>query len=134
MNKVFLIGRLTKDPVTRSNSSTTIVSFTIAVDRKYKNEGQPAADFPNCVAFGKTAEFIEKYFSKGKKIVIEGRIQTGSYENKEGNKVFTTTVVAESVEFGESKKESGEATRGVSVDADGFMNIPDGMEEDLPFA
>ena len=100
MNKVILIGRFTRDPEIRyTQSGACSATFSIAVDRKYKQEGQPDADFPRVVAWGKTAEFIEKYFRQGMKIVIEGRIQTGKYTSKEGQTVYTTVVVAESVEF-----------------------------------
>ena len=103
MNKVILMGRLTKDPETRQAGDTTVSKFTVAVDRRVKTEGGQAADFPSVVAFGKTAEFISKYFKKGAKIAIEGRIQTGSYD-KDGVKHYTTDVIAEAVEFAESKK------------------------------
>ena len=141
MNKVILIGRFTRDPEIRyTQSGTCSATFSIAVDRKYKQEGQPDADFPRVVAWGKTAEFIEKYFRQGMKIVIEGRIQTGKYTNKEGQTVYTTDVVAESVEFAESKS-SGSGSGGKQssnkpkVDDDGWMDIPDGFESDdgLPF-
>ena len=104
MNKVILVGRLTRDPETRQAGETTVTRFSLAVDRRFKSDGQPSADFPSCVAFGKTAEFINKYFKQGMKIALEGRIQTGSYTNKDGNKVYTTDVIAEAVEFAESKK------------------------------
>lgn len=141
MNKVILIGRFTRDPEIRyTQSGACSATFSIAVDRKYKQEGQPDADFPRVVAWGKTAEFIEKYFRQGMKIVIEGRIQTGKYTSKEGQTVYTTDVVAESVEFAESKS-SGSSSGGKQssnkpkVDDDGWMDIPDGFESDdgLPF-
>ena len=128
MNKVTLLGRLTKDPDTRQAGETTVTRFTIAVDRRYKTEGGQAADFPNVVAFGKTAEFINKYFHKGMKILIDGRLQTGSYE-KDGVKHYTTDVIAEAVEFAESKQ----ANTNNNVDANGFMEIPEGISEELPF-
>lgn len=128
MNKVILLGRLTKDPDTRQAGETTVTRFTIAVDRRYKTEGGQAADFPNVVAFGKTAEFIQKYFYKGMKILVDGRLQTGSYE-KDGVKHYTTDVIAEAVEFAESEK----ADTNNKVDADGFMEIPDGIDDELPF-
>ena len=103
MNKVILMGRLTKDPETRQAGETIVTKFSIAVDRRRKTEGGQAADFPSIVAFGKTAEFINKYFHKGMKIALDGRIQTGSYD-KDGVKHYTTEVVAENVEFAESKK------------------------------
>ncbi len=105
MNKVILMGRLTRDPETRQSGETTVTRFTVAVDRRYKKEGDQSADFPNVVAFGKTAEFIEKYFKQGMKVLIEGRLQTGSYTNKDGIKIYTTDVIAEAVEFAESKRE-----------------------------
>ena len=110
MNSVVLVGRLTKDPDVRYNpNGMGIARFTVAVDRRFKREGQPEADFISCVAFGKTAEFMEKYFTKGKLIGLSGSIQTGSYTNKDGQKVYTTDVVAENVEFVGSKSESGSA-------------------------
>lgn len=135
MNSVQLIGRFTRDPEVRyANSGSTIARFSIAVDRRFKQEGGETADFINCIAFGKTAEFIEKYFSKGKKIALNGRIQTGSYTNKDGVKVHTTDVVAESVEFVESKNEAGHTNSNPAVTGtEDFMNIPDNLEEDLPF-
>jgi len=144
MNKVILIGRLTDDPDVRySDSGTTVAKFCVAVDRRYKKDGEQSADFPRIVAFGKTAEFIEKYFRKGNRIVLEGRLQTSSYTNKDGQKVYTTDVIVDQVEFGESKAPSanngGEyqpTSRPVpaSTIGDGFMNIPDGVEDDaLPF-
>lgn len=117
MNKTILIGRLTKDPEVRQGE-TTVARFTVAVDRMKKDE----ADFISCVAFGSTADFLEKYFKKGMRIALEGRIQTGSYTNKEGNKVYTTDVIAERVEFVESKKKEEEEE---------FKPLPDNME--LPF-
>lgn len=141
MNKVILIGRFTRDPEIRyTQSGICSANFSIAIDRKYKQEGQPEADFPRVVAWGKTAEFIEKYFRQGMKIVIEGRIQTGKYTSKEGQTVYTTDVVAESVEFAESKSGSSssggkQSSNKPKVDDDGWMDIPDGFESDdgLPF-
>jgi single-strand DNA-binding protein len=142
MNSVNLTGRFTRDPEVRyADSGTSIARFSLAVDRRFKQEGGPQADFPNCVAFGKTAEFIEKYFSKGMKIELCGRIQTGSYTKEDGTKVYTTDVVAESVGFAESKAvsqgNSGEQSQGGGfgpADANGFVNIPDGIaDEELPF-
>ena len=151
-NKVILMGRLTRDPEVRysqSEQSMAIARFTLAVDRRFKREGdQQTADFISCTTFGKTGEFIERYCKKGTKLVVEGRIQTGSYTNKDGNKVFTTDVVVESCEFAESKAASGSSSdtnnnansnynnnqSGMSVDTDGFMNIPDGVDDEgLPF-
>ena len=136
MNSVQLVGRLTKDPeIKYTNAGLSIARFSVAVDRRFKSEGQPTADFPNCVAFGKTAEFIEKYFRKGSRIGLIGRIQTGSYQKEDGTKVYTTDVVAENVEFVESKQNSQENTQEPPKESvgDGFMNIPDGIDEELPF-
>lgn len=143
MNKVQIVGRLTRDPEVRystGENTTAIARFTVAINRRMKNaEGQYEADFINCVAFGKSGEFIEKYFRKGMAIGLTGRIQTGSYTNKEGVKVYTTEVVVEESEFVESKGngESNQATSRPtpsSAIGDGFMNIPDGVEDEgLPF-
>lgn len=142
MNKVILIGRLTRDPEVRysqSENATAIARYSLAVMRKFKREGEPDCDFINCVAFGKLGEFAEKYLYKGTKIAIVGRIQTGSYTNKDGAKVYTTDVVVEEQEFAESKSSSngnnggsygGQQSSNVS---DGFMYIPDGIDEELPF-
>lgn len=111
MNKVILIGRLTKEPETRTSGDTEVTRFSIAVNRPFKNDnGDYDADFPNCVAFGKTAEFIEKYFNKGDMIAVVGRIQTGSYTNKNGDKVYTTDVVVESAEFARNKKDKDDTS------------------------
>ena len=135
MNKVIEIGRLVRDPEIRYSqgaSSTCIARYTLAVDRKFKQEGQPTADFINCIAFGKLGEFAEKYLHKGTKIAIVGRIQTGSYTNKDGQKVYTTDVVVEEQEFCESKSQSNSQPQPApSVDM-GFMNIDTDMDS-LPF-
>ena len=138
MNKVIEIGRLTKDPEIRYSqgaNSTCIARYTLAVDRKFKQEGQPTADFINCIAFGKMGEFAEKYLHKGTKIAVVGRIQTGSYTNKDGQRVYTTDVVVENAEFGESKnnQQNNDNPPPAPRDNDGFMNIPDGIDEELPF-
>lgn len=142
MNKVILMGRLTRDPEVRYSSGENqmaIARYTLAVDRKFnRNAEDQNADFIGCVAFGRSGEFAEKYFRKGIKIAITGRIQTGSYTNKEGQKVYTTEVVVEEQEFAESKNASGgreNAVDGAVPDSagDGFMNIPDGIDEELPF-
>lgn len=138
MNKVILMGRLTRDPdVKYTQQQMCTARFTLAVDRRFKKDGeQQTADFISCVAFGKTGEFIERYCHQGTKLVVEGRIQTGSYTNRDGNKVYTTDVVAESVEFAESKAAGagGERKPPANVDSDGFMNIPDGVDDEgLPF-
>lgn len=129
MNNVSLVGRLTRDPeIKTTNSGSTYARFSIAVDRRGKDAG---TDFINIVAFGKTSEFIERYFRKGQRIGINGRIQTCSYEGKDGKKVYTFDVIAENVEFVESKSASASAT---PANADGFVNIPDGVEDPgLPF-
>lgn len=142
MNSVQLTGRLTRDPDIRyTDGGLSIARFTLAVNRRFKQENGPSADFINCIAFGKTAEFIEKYFIKGRKMDLNGRIQTGSYTDNDGNKRYTTDVVVEAVEFGESKGSGGNADQHgnapMSADAssDGFMNIPDGIDDDeLPFS
>ena len=141
MNKVVLMGRLTKVPEVRystGENATAIARFTVAVNRKFKNaEGNYDADFINCVAFGKSAEFIEKYFTKGNMIALSGRIQTGSYTNKDGVRVYTTDVVVEEQEFAESKSESNDKGTSPNVpnkDSNGFMNIPDDIDEELPFS
>ena len=144
MNKVILTGRFTRDPeIKYTNDGTSIARFSIAVNRRFLKEGSDQkADFLNCIAFGKSAEFIEKYFSKGMKADLSGRIQTGSYTNKDGQTVYTTEVVAEDQEFAESKNSAGSegGFTGASRPApaptgavDGFMNIPDGIDEELPF-
>lgn len=142
MNKVILVGRFTRDPEIRystGESATATARFSLAVNRRFKNaEGNYDADFINCVAFGKTAEFIEKYFKKGMAIGVTGRIQTGSYTNKDGQKVYTTDVVVEETEFVESKGGNGATdntapSRSMPSNSDGFMNIPDGIDEELPF-
>lgn len=134
MNIVILTGRITKDAeirYTQSNEPMAIARFTLAVDRKYKKDGEQGADFISCVAFGKRAEFMEKYGKKGTKFNLEGSIQTGSYTNKDNQKVYTTDVIVNNIEFGESKGTSAPQDA-PQTDADGFMNIPDNMEE-LPF-
>ena len=141
MNKVILMGRLTRDPevrYTQSDNASAVARFSLAVDRRFKKDGEQTADLISCVAFGKTGEFIEKYGHKGTKFVVEGRIQTGSYTNKDGQKVYTTDVVVEQVEFAESKASAdGNTTNNTSnsntpTDTS-FMNIPDGIDEELPF-
>lgn len=138
MNKCVLIGRLTRDPEVRTAGETSVARFSLAVDRRFKKDGEQTADFINCVAFGKTAEFVEKYAHKGTKFAVEGRIQTGSYTNKDGQKVYTTDVVVEQLEFAESKGGAdGNATSNTtnsntSTDTS-FMDIPDDISEELPF-
>ena len=135
MNKVILVGRLVRDTetrVTQGDSPTYITRYTLAVDRKFKKDGEPSADFINCVAFGKSAEFAEKYFFKGMKVGVTGHLQTGSYTNKDGQKVYTTDVVIEDQEFCESKQ-AGEQPTPSSV-GDGFVKIEDGQLDELPFS
>ena len=149
MNKVILMGRLTRDPDVRysqGDNPMAIARYTLAVDRRFKRDGdQQTADFISCVAFGKNGEFAEKYLHQGTKIAAEGRIQTGSYTNKDGNKVYTTEVVIESQEFAESKSSANvnagadgnapqQSAPTATPDNDGFMNIPDGLDDvGLPF-
>ena len=157
MNKAVLVGRLTRDPEVRysqGDNTTAVARYTVAVDRRFKRDGEPTADFIPCVVFGRSAEFAEKYFRQGMRVSVSGRIQTGSYTNKDGMKVYTTEVIVEEQEFAESRAES-EANRGSGQDrssagrgmyqqsapspapsapaGDGFMNIPDGIDEELPF-
>ena len=129
---------MTKDPEVRysngANGSTAVARYTLAVDRKFKQEGQPNADFINCIAFGKLGEFAEKYLHKGVKIAVTGRIQTGSYKNKDGNTVYTTDVVVEEQEFCESKsQQSNSQPHSTQSNDNSWMNIPDGVEDSLPF-
>ena len=152
MNKVILMGRLTRDPEVRysaGENAMAIARDTLAVDRRFRRDGEATADFINCVVFGRGAEFAEKYLRQGIKIAVSGRIQTGSYTNREGAKVYTTEVVVDDQEFAESKSasDSYQAQRPQSAPApapapmpapdtagtDGFMNIPDGIDEELPF-
>lgn len=155
MNKAILMGRLTRDPEVRYSqgaSATAVARFSIAVDRKFKREGEPDADFFNCTSFGKQAEFVEKYLHKGTKVVVVGRIQNDNYTNKEGQQVYSVRVMVDEIEFAESKNAAGgngdgnynagnygnnNANGGAHASAngagDGFMNIPNGIDEDLPF-
>ena len=139
MNKWIGIGRLVADPEVRysqGENATCIARYRLAVERRFKREGEPDADFISCVAFGKAGEFAEKYFRKGMKVAVEGRIQTGNYTNKDGQKVYTTDIVIESQEFCESKssgESSGTNNAAPQTDANGFMNIPDGIDEELLF-
>ena len=151
MNKVILMGRLTRDPEVRysaGENSMAIARYTLAVDRRFKRDGEATADFIGCVAFGRQAEFAERYFRQGIRIVVTGRIQTGSYTTRDGVKVYTTDVVVEEQEFAESKAVSDShvshaasapsmgapAPAPAAASADGFMNIPDGIDEELPFS
>lgn len=142
MNKAILIGRATRDPEVRYSTganATAVGTFSIAVDRRFKRDGEPEADFFTCTTFGKQAEFVEKYVKKGTKLVVVGRIQNDNYTNKDGQKVYSTRIMVDELEFAESKS-SGEGTGNrpsarpePSVEKDGFMNVPEGIDEDLPF-
>lgn len=136
MNKVILIGRLTREPEVRyaqGSNPTAVAKYSLAVPRKFKREGEPDCDFINCVAFGKSAEFAEKYLRKGTKIAVVGRIQTGSYTNKDGQKVYTTDVIVDEQEFCESRQQQ-EQPKPAPTDDMGFMQLPDGIEDsELPF-
>ena len=145
MNKVILMGRLTRDPEVRysqGENATAVARYSLAVDRRFRREGEPTADFINCVAFGRAAEFAERYLRQGTKIAVTGRIQTGSYTNRDGAKVYTTDVVVEEQEFAEGKNASATPSNNFQASpapapstgfGDGFMNIPDGIDEELPF-
>ncbi|MCP1103536.1 single-strand DNA-binding protein [Aequitasia blattaphilus] len=145
MNKVILMGRLTRDPEVRysqGDNPVAVANFSLAVDRRFKRDNEPTADFINCVAFGKQGEFAEKYLRKGTKMVVTGRIQTRNYTNRDDVKVYVTEVVVEEFEFAESKAVSDANTSIGSTSpspepkadaGDGFMNIPDGIDEELPF-
>ena len=157
MNKVILMGHLTRDPEVRYSqgaSQTAVARFSIAVDRRFKREGEPDADFFNCTCFSRQAEFVERYLHKGIKVVLSGRIQNDNYTNKEGQMVYSVRVIVDEIEFAESKNASGGNNGGYNNDGgynnggfgggannvpaasgagDGFMNIPDGIDEELPF-
>ena len=144
MNKVILMGRLTRDPEVRyaqGDNANAVARYTLAVDRRFRRDGEQSADFINCVAFGRSAEFAERYLRQGVKIAVTGRIQTGSYTNSDGVRVYTTDVVVENIEFAESKSSDNNNGGYVPADrpspsgaaGDGFMNIPDGIDEELPF-
>ena len=155
MNKVILMGRLTRDPEVRysqGSSQTAVARFSVAVDRRFKREGQPDADFFNCTAFGRQAEFIERYLRKGTKILLSGSIQNDNYTNKDGQQVYSVRVIVDEIEFAESKNaagndggynagynnnnsgfNAGNQAPAASGAGEGFMNIPDGIDEELPF-
>jgi single stranded DNA-binding protein (ssb) len=144
MNKVILMGRLTRDPEVRysqGEGSLAIARFSLAVDRRFKRQGEPEADFFNCTAFGKQAEFAERYMKQGTKMVVVGRVQNDNYTNKDGQKVYSVQIMVDELEFAESKN-AGAAPGGYQPSSrpepsqaagDGFMNIPDGIDEELPF-
>lgn len=151
MNKVILMGRLTRDPEVRYSqgaSQTVVARFSVAVDRRFKREGEPDADFFNCTCFNKQAEFVERYLHKGTKVVLCGRVQNDNYTNKDGQMVYSVRIMVDEIEFAESKNASGGNSDGgynnggygnqnsapaASGAGDGFMNIPDGIDEELPF-
>lgn len=143
MNKVVLMGRLTRDPEVRYTTGekpTAIARYTLAVDRRFKKEGQQNADFITCVAFGRDGEFAEKYLKQGTKVCISGRIQTGSYTNRDGHKVYTTDIVVEEYDFAESKKNDKRDGENEKVESpveavkdDEWMSVPENLEEELPF-
>lgn len=140
MNLVILIGRLTRNPEIRvAQTGMAVANFTLAVDRVYKKDGQPSADFINCKAFGNTAEVIEKFLSKGSKVAVQGSWTTGSYENKDGQKVYTNELNVSSMKFLDTKNKQEGAEQAPTEgepnkDKDGYMNIPDGLAEELPFS
>lgn len=145
MNNVSLVGRLVRDPEVRygQNESVSVAKFSLAVERRFKRDGDPTVDFINCTVFGKSAEFTEKYFRKGMRVAITGRIQTGSYKNKDGQTVFTTEIIVESQEIAQSKSENNESSAHSNSEAgkspygssgDDFMSIPEGDEDELPFS
>lgn len=142
MNKLILMGRLTRDPEVRypqSEDGSTVAHFSLAVDRRFKRSGDAEADFFNCTAFGRQAEFVEKYLRRGTKMVVTGRIQNNNYTNKDGQKVYSVQIIVEELEFAESKaasannNDAGPALTPAPGVGDGFMNIPDGIDEELPF-
>lgn len=138
MNKCFLCGRLTRNPEVKYNNDKAIARFTLAVDRKYKRDGEPEADFFNCTAFGKTAEVVEKYVTKGTKLLITGRIQNDNYTNKDGQTVYSVQILVDELEFAESKNNRGNDEKAEETANDafngGFMGIPNGIDDDeLPF-
>lgn len=137
MNKVILMGRLARDPeirYTQGENSMVVARFTLAVDRRFKRDNQPTADFISCICFRKTAEFVEKYCKKGTKLVVEGSWQTGNYTNKDGDKVYTNDCLVDNCEFAESKATAEQNQKNDNKSGnDDFMNIPDGVEDGLPF-
>ena len=138
MNKVILVGRLTRDPevrYTQGENSVVIAKFSLAVDRRFKRDGEPDADFFNCTAFGKQAEFVDRYLKQGMKMVVVGRIQNDNYTNRDGQKVYSVQIMVEEMEFAESKNASSDngSRAQETCDADGFMKMPEGIQEELPF-
>lgn len=136
MNKAILVGRLTRDPEVRysqDENATAVARYTVAVDRRFKRDGEPTADFIRCLVFGRSAEFAEQYFRQGMRVSISGRIQTGSYTNKDGVKVYTTEGIVEEQEFAESRTEQERNKAQGADEGDGFMNIQDDIDNELPF-
>ena len=140
MNKIILMGRLTRDPEVRQANDKTVARYTLAVDRRFKRDGQPEADFFNCTVFGKGAEFADKFLKQGTKILISGSIQSDNYTNKDGQKVYSWQVIVDEQEFAESKKAAAENQPAAATQDTGFVDVPDGAlineilpDEDLPF-
>lgn len=136
MNKVILVGRLVRDPeikCTGDDSSLVVAHYTLAINRRYKKDREDSADFIRCVAFGKAAQFAEKYLYQGIRICICGRLKTGSYTNRDGRKVYTTDVIVEEQYFTENRKSNELPSMDTKQNSDGFMDVPDGMDEELPF-
>lgn len=135
MNKIILMGRLAKDPeISSSASGTTFARYSLAVDRKFKSDNGPTADFFNCTSFGKQAEFVERYLKKGTKVVISGRLENNNYTNKDGQKVYDVRVMVDEIEFAESKNNESGAAPEQKKSTDDFLNVPDGLVEELPFS
>ena len=142
MNKVILMGRLTRNPEVRysqGENSLSIAKFSLAVDRRFKRQGEAETDYFNCTAFGKQAEFVEKYLKQGNKMLVTGRVQNDNYTNKDGQKVYSVQIIVDELEFAENKSaqstnKGGNQASAKSSQADGFMNIPTGLEDELPFA
>ena len=135
MNKIILLARLTRDPEVRysqGENSMAIASFSVATNRKFKRDGEPDADFFNCTAFGKQAEFVEKYLKKGTKILLSGRVQNDNYTNKEGQKVYSVRIMVEEIEFAESKGNSTE-TQPAQQQSNDYVEMPESLQEELPF-
>lgn len=133
MNTIAICGRLTRDPEVRQANASTVARYSVAVDRKFKREGDPDADFFNCVAFGKSAEFADKYFRQGTKVIVIGRMQSDKYTNKDGNQVTSWNIIVNEQEFAESKKASEGNTPKAEPQKDAYVEIGTGIDEDLPF-
>lgn len=134
MNKLLICGRLTRDPEVRyGDNQKAVARFSLAVDRKYTREGDPTADFFNCTAFGKQAEFVEKYLTKGVKMIVVGHVQNDNYTNKDGQTVYSVQVIVDELEFAESKNAQNSRQQEEPASGDGFMNMPAGLDDELPF-